>query len=406
MSTRKQILYSIVLLVLAGGVVTLYGAWASPPDQAGGMEGHDHAAMAGGGGDGETLNPVTLDERAARTIGVTFAKVERRALDREVRTVGTVRYDETRLASLNPKIEGWVERLHVDFTGATVRRGQPMLEVYSPMLLAAQEELILARRLVDEASSERAERNARSLLESARRRLSYWDIPTDRIRAIEETGQPTKTLTLRSPATGIVVEKNVVEGGRIMPGMDVYRIADLSTVWVEGEVFEKDLSLAAVGQAAEVTFQAYPGEGFQGVITYVYPTVSMDSRTGKVRVELENPDLRLRPGMYADIRLEVPGHHQALVVPRTAVLFTGERAVVFVRHGATLMPHEVRTGLVAGDEIEILSGLEADQEVVTSASFLIDAESNLGASMGGMDMGTGEAEPAAEGGHAGHAGHE
>jgi Cu(I)/Ag(I) efflux system membrane fusion protein len=405
MSTRKQIIYSVVLLILAGAVVGFYGLRSAPGSQAGGMEGHNHAAM-GGAGEGDQLNPVRLTDRAARTIGVTFAPVERTALVREVRTVGTVEYDETRLANLNPKIEGWVERLHVDFTGAPVRRGQAMLEVYSPKLVAAQEELILARRLADEATGDRARRNAQGLLEAARRRLAYWDIPDEQIARIEESGRPTKTLTLRSPATGIVVEKNVVEGGRIMPGMDVYEIADLSTVWVEGEVFEKDLSLAGQGQAAEVTFQAYPGEVFEGTITYVYPTVSLDSRTGKVRVELSNPDLKLRPGMYANIRLSVPGHDQGLTIPRSAVLFTGERAVTFVRHGdGTLMPHEVTTGLVAGARIEILGGLSEGQEVVTSASFLIDAESNLGASMDDME-GVADMDDGAAMDHGGHSGHE
>ncbi|NIQ58574.1 MAG: efflux RND transporter periplasmic adaptor subunit [Gammaproteobacteria bacterium] len=348
------------------------------------MEGHNHAAM--GGGEGDQLNPVRLTEGEARTIGVTFATVERKPLDRRVRTVGTVEYDETRLANLNPKIEGWVERLYVDFTGAPVRQGQPLMEVYSPKLVTAQEELILARRLADEAGGERAQRNAQDLLESARRRLAYWDIPEAEIERIEAADAPSKTLTLRAPASGIVVEKNVVEGGRIMPGMDVFEIADLSTVWVEGEVFEKDLSLATEGQAVEVTFQAYPGEVFEGVITYVYPTVDVESRTGRVRVELENPGLRLRPGMYANIDLEVEGHHQGLAVPRTAVLHTGERAVVFVRHAdGRLVPHEVTTGLVAGTEIEILDGLQEGQRVVSSASFLIDAESNLGASMADME---------------------
>ena len=385
MSARKQTLYSVILLALAATAVAWYTLAAAPPDTAGGMEGHNHAAM-GGGGDGDALNPVRLSDDAARTIGVTFATVERKALEREVRTVGTVAYDETRLASLNPKIEGWVERLRVDFTGAPVRKGQPMLDVYSPALVAAQEELILARRLANEAVGERAKRNADGLLESARRRLRYWDIPADQIARIEATGQPTKTLSLRSPATGIVVAKNVVEGARIMPGMDVFQIADLSTVWVEGDVFEKDLALATEGQPARVTFQAYPGEVFEGVITYVYPTVSMDSRTGQVRVELENPGLRLRPGMYAEVRLAVAGRTDGLTVPRSAVLFTGERAVVFVRHDdGTLMPHEVSTGLVAGQDVEILAGLEEGQRVVSSASFLIDAESNLGASMSGME---------------------
>jgi RND family efflux transporter MFP subunit len=258
------------------------------------------------------------------------------------------------------------------------------MDVYSPKLVTAQEELILARRLANEAGSERAQRNAQDLLESARRRLAYWDIPADEIQRIEAAGEPSRTLTLRAPASGIVVTKNVVEGDRIMPGMDVFEIADLSTVWVEGEVFEKDLSLATEGQAAEVTFEAYPGEVFRGEITYVYPTVSMESRTGRVRVELANPGLRLRPGMYANIELAVR-QHEGLAVPRTAILHTGERAVAFARMpDGTLMPHEVTTGLVAGDEVEILDGLQEGMRVVRSAGFLIDAESNLGASMAGM----------------------
>jgi membrane fusion protein, copper/silver efflux system len=385
MSTRKQILYSLILLVIAAAVVGFYSLTAGPAQSGGAMDGHDHSAM--GGGD-DQLNPVRLTERGARTIGVTFATAERRPLDRVVRTVGNVEYDETRLSNLNPKVDGWVERLYVDFTGAPVRRGQPMLEIYSPMLVTAQEELILARRLVDRAVGERAEKNARDLLESARRRLSYWDISADVIRRIEESGQPRKTLTLTAPASGIVTEKNAVEGARIMAGMDVYKIADLSTVWIEGEVFEKDLSLAIEGQVATVTFQAYPGEAFAGTVTYVYPSVSRESRTGRVRVELANPGLRLRPGMYANIELKVEGHHVGLVVPRSAVLFTGERAVVFMRHDdGLLMPHEVTVGLAAGTFIEILAGLPDGAEVVTSASFLVDAESNLGAAMDAMDNG-------------------
>ena len=397
MSTKKQILYSILVLALAGGGVAYYVA-AAAPTRSTGMEGHNHAAM--GGGSGDAMNPVQLTDRAARAIGVTFATAKRETLDRSIRTVGAVGYDETRLTHLNPKIEGWVERLHVDFTGAPVERGQPMLDVYSPRLVTAQEELILARRLADEAEGERASRNAAELLDAARRRLAYWDIAESEIAAIEEAGEPRRTLTLRAPAGGVVVAKNVVEGGRIAPGMTVFEIADLSTVWVEGEVFEKDLSLATEGQTARVTFQAYPGEVFEGEITYVYPTVSMESRTGRVRVELENPGLRLRPGMYADITLEVPDHHEGLVVPRTAILHTGERSVAFVHQpDGTLVPREVSTGLVAGDAIEVLAGLDEGQKVVSSASFLIDAESNLGASMAGMEETSG-GEAASD--HAGH----
>src|SRR5690606_13295249 len=256
-------------------VVGRYVAWAAPADRSGGKAGHDHSAMSGGGD--EPLDPVRLTDRSARAIGVTFARVERRPLDRSVRPVGTGECDDTRLAALNPKIDGWVERLYVDFTGAPVRRGQAMLEVYSPMLVTAQEELVLARRLADAATGDRAAGNARTLLESARRRLAYWDISEDEIARIEASGRTRKTLTLRAPATGIVVAKNVVEGGRIAAGSDAFEIADLATVWVEGEVFETDLSLVSPGQEAEVTFQAYPGEVFDGVVAFVYPSVSLDS---------------------------------------------------------------------------------------------------------------------------------
>jgi len=390
MSTRKQIglslgLVALALILVGGFVYTSRGDAA----QEGGMEGHNHAAMTAGG---DELKPVRLDPESARRIGVTYATATRRSFAQSVSTVGNVTYDETRLVNVNPKIAGWVEKLYVDFTGAPVRQGQPLMAVYSPMLVAAQEELILARRLADEAAAaggERATVNANDLLASARRRLSYWDIPEVQIRRIEETGASQKTLVLNSPASGIVVEKMVVEGGRIMPGMDVYRIADLSRVWVEGEVFEKDLSLVGLGQSARVTFEAYPGEVFFGRITYVYPTVAVESRTGRIRVELANPDLRLRPGMYAKVELEAAAERPALMIPRAAVHFTGERSLVFVRGaGDVLSPREITTGLLAGGNIVVLAGLAEGEVVVSSANFLIDAEANMGLSTAAMEAGS------------------
>jgi RND family efflux transporter MFP subunit len=280
------------------------------------------------------------------------------------------------------------------------------------MLVSAQEELILARRLADEArsGSERAHGSSGELLEAARRRLRYWDVPAEEIARVETSGTPQRTITLRSPVSGVVVEKSVVQGSRIMPGMDIYRIADLSRVWVEGEVFEKDLSLVRLGQAARMSFEAYPGEEFSGTVTYVYPDVSLESRTGRIRVELPNPGLRLKPGMYARLELTADRDGTSLMVPRSAVHETGARSIVFVRHGDTLMPHEVTPGLIAGNDIEILSGIEAGMQVVSSANFLVDAESNMGSSIGsipGMDStlavpGAGGSTPAAPGGHIGH----
>jgi RND family efflux transporter MFP subunit len=342
--------------------------------------------MAAAAGDGR--QPVHLDAESARRIGVTYAVAERKSLARAIQTVATVTYDETRVANVNPKIEGWVERLHVDFTGAPVRRGQALLEIYSPMLVAAQEELILARRLADEAAGDPSTdtaRRARELLDAARRRLAYWDIAADEIARIEQTGVPQKTLTLRAPAGGIVVDKAVFEGSHVVPGMDLYRIADLSSVWVEGEVFEKDLGLVREGQTARVTVDAYPGREFAGRITYIYPIVSLESRTGRVRIELANPALALKPGMYARIELEVGTGAAALVVPRTAVHATGEHAYVFVSEpGGALVAREVTTGIIAGQDIQVLGGLAEGETVVASANFLIDAESSMRSAIGSM----------------------
>jgi membrane fusion protein, copper/silver efflux system len=401
MNTHKQVVLSLVLVGLSVGAVGLYSAVGTPETAAAGSSehnGHGTAkAVRGTGG------PVHLTAEEARRIGVTYAKVERRTLTREVRAVGIVTYDETTLATVNPKIEGWVERLYVNFTGAPVHRGEPLMEVYSPMLVSAQEELILARRLVDEAvagGSERAASNGRELLESARRRLRYWDIGEAEIERIERAGTPRRTLTLTAPASGLVVEKNVVQGGRIMPGMDLYRIADLSRVWVEVDVFEKDLSLLRSGQHGNISFDSYPDREFEGLVTYLYPTLNVQARTGRVRLELANPGGTLKPGMYARVRLHLSAPAEALVVPRTAVLQTGQRAVVFVRGAdGMLTPREVRVGLAVGNDLELLSGLQVGEQVVSSASFLIDAESNLGASLEAMQgmagAGTGQGEPQA-----------
>jgi len=386
MTTRKQFGLSALIVIVAAAAVAIQlrtgesgGAQASP-------EGHDMAAMTAGSGE---MGPVVLDREAARRIGVAFATVEYRSLPLSARTVGTVVYDETRLATVSPKVEGWVEELYVDFTGAPVRVGEPLMEVYSPQLVSAQEELILAARLVAEAGTGRVSENASRLLESARRRLAYWDIPEDEIRRIEESGAPTKTLTLRAPASGIVVEKNVVQGDRIMPGMTVYRIADLSLVWIEADVFEKDLALVAEGQRALISFEAFPGRVFSGPVTYVHPTVSIQSRTARIRLELPNPDLALKPGMYADITLQVPPLAPAAVVPSSSVIETGERALVFVQSAdGALLPREVTVGRTSGQFTQILEGLAVGERVVSAAAFLVDAESNLGTMTGDVGQAT------------------
>lgn len=375
MSTSRQIGISLFLVAAATSVV-LYQLRSGPVDEGAAEGEHDMAAMLAGGGE---MQPVVLDAEASQRIGVAFSTVEHRQLPTVVRTVGNVVYDETRLTTVSPKVEGWVEELVVDFTGAPVQAGEPLLRLYSPALVTAQEELVLAVRLVRNASADRARQNAEDMLASSRRRLAYWDVPVDEIQRIEESGEPTKTITLRAPATGIVVEKNVVEGDRIMPGMTVFRIADLARVWIEAEVFEQDLALVALGQRATVTFSAYPGKSFAGRVAYVHPTVSTQSRTARVRLELSNAERMLMPGMYAQVEFEALAAPATLVVPRSSVLVTGERALVFVQApDGALHPREVVPGRTAGQLIEILSGLTVGERIVSSAAFLVDAESNLG----------------------------
>ncbi len=385
MRNGVQIGLSALVVVVAAGFVAIQLRSNVPAQTDDGMEGHNHAAMVAGG----EQSPVRLSLEDARRIGVTFATAERRSLPQTVQALGTVGYDETGLVTVNPKIEGWIEQLFVDFTGAPISKGQPLMAVYSPMLVSAQEELVLAARLVRDAGEGRARDNARALLESARRRLEYWDIPLDEIRRIEETGEVTRTVTLRAPASGVVVEKNVVEGDRIMPGMTLFRIADLSRVWIEADIFEKDLAMVREGQGVTATFEALPGRSFAARITYVYPTVSMEARTGRIRLELPNPNGALKPGMYAKIALDIPAAQPSLVVPRAAVLSTGMRSLVFVQGSdGALVAREVVPGRTEGREVEILEGLSEGERIVSSAAFLVDAESNLGALTAGMDMTT------------------
>lgn len=343
---------------------------------------HDHAAAGATTG----VKAITLTDADARRIGVTFATATRDAISREVRTVGQITFDESRVHAIAPKIDGWVERLYVNTTGQPVAQGQPLLTIYSPMLVSAQEELLLAQRLqgdVTGADAGTAQRAA-DLVASARRRLAYWDIPASEIAAIERTGAVRKTLTLRSPVSGHVLEKNVLVGQKIMAGDALYRVADLRAVWVEGEVYEQDLASVRVGQTVRAEFQALPGERRTGRISYVYPTLNPETRTVRVRVVLPNRDLRLKPGMYATIRI-TGGARVALTVPRSAVLSTGERSIVFVRNASgSLGPREVSLGASYEDRIEILRGVSAGETVVASATFLVDAESNLGTALGGM----------------------
>jgi membrane fusion protein, copper/silver efflux system len=374
---------ALFLLILGAAVAAavLLGRRSEPSAAA--PAGHEHAAPAPAA---EARRPVHLPPEAARRIGVTFAAVTLGPMEREVRTVAQVTYDETRVSVVAPKVEGWIERLRVNATGQAVRRGQPLFDIYSPMVLTAEQELLLAKGLAGRLTGDSGEARdgAAALVEAARRRLQAWDVPHAQIEAVERSGAVGRTVTLLSPASGVVVEKPVVEGQRIMAGEPVYRIADLSRVWLEGEVFERDLSAARLGQPVTAEFAALPGTVRAGRIAYVSPTLDPATRTARVRVELANPGLQLKPGMYATLRFSARSG-PALSVPRSAVLVTGERALAFLKRAdGSFEPRPVTLGQTTEDRLEILKGLAAGDTVVASATFLVDAESNLGTSLGGM----------------------
>ncbi len=374
-----------LVLVPVAAVVT---AWwftrpaAAPPTTVGTV---DHAAMGMPASD--SASPVMMDAANARRIGVTFAPVTLEPLGREVRAVGQVVVDETRMRTVTLKIDGWVDRLYVDYTGQRMTRGAPLLTIYSPMLVTAQEELLLARQLTRDVTGSSADTRtgAEELVQAARRRLRWWDISDEQIAGVERAGTAQRALTIHAPVGGTVLEKNVTVGQRIMAGEPLYRVADLSSVWVDGEVYERDLGAMRVGQLVTATFDALPGVSMRGRIAYVYPTLSPDTRTARVRVSLANPASRLLPGMYATLRMESDARGAVLSVPRGAVLATGDRQLVFVRlANGQLQPRTVDVGAASDARVEILRGVALGDTVVASATFLVDAESNLGSALGGM----------------------
>lgn len=409
---RWQLLLNPQTAVVLGAALFLAVGCGEDRPPAGEMSAEEHAAMqAGERGGAEAApaatgqaegmadmdseepaarSPVHLSAEQERALGVTFATARRQTLQRTIRTVGRIEAPEPAVADVTLKTDGFVERLYVSTTGESVRQGQPMLTIYSPSLVAAQEELLTAKRLASrvDPGAEEAWRSAQSMLEAARRRLAYWDISEDQIERLETTGEVTKTLTLVAPVNGIVLEKDVLEGQRVMPGTRLYRIADLSDIWVEGEVFEQDLQFIREGSRAHIEVAAYPGEHLMGTVSFVYPMVDERSRTNRVRVTVPNPDLRLKPGMFATVFFDVTVIDDDIAVPLESVIVTGERNVVFVRDAdGMLNPREVVLGARAGGQVQILAGLGEGETIVASANFLVDAESRLagtGGSMPGM----------------------
>ena len=327
---------------------------------------------------------ITIDAHRQQLLGVRLAPAVREALGADVRTTGTVRYDETRQTDINVKLDGWIRQLHVDYTGQVVQRGQPLFTLYSPDLLAAQREYLLALRTRDgvhAATITDAREFAGRIVDAARQKLALWDFSADDIATLERTGEPREAVTFPSPAAGVVVEKTAVQGMHVTAGQTLYRLADLSTVWVEADVYEQDIGSVRVGQRATVTLDAYPGDAFQGRAVYVYPFVDEKTRTAKVRFQLPNGRGRLKPGMYATVQLR-GAESIALTVPTNAVLDSGTQRIVFVSSdGGTFTPRTVKTGRRTTERVEILDGLQEGEQVATSATFFLDSESQLRAGL-------------------------
>jgi multidrug efflux pump subunit AcrA (membrane-fusion protein) len=330
---------------------------------------------------------VELTSAQLSQFGVAFDTVKIRTLSNEMRATGIAVLDETRISQITPKFAGYIDRLYVNATGQPVRRGQPVASIFYPELVSAQNELLVAARLDRTAGQNNvpgSQSSGPSLLAAARQRLRLWDISESQIDEILRSGKVQRTLTLFSPASGIVVEKSVVQGQSVTPGMQLMTVADLSTIWITAELRESDAGNVRSGSPATIELAAFPGETHGGRVSYIYPTLEPQARTVKARIALPNRGSRIKPGMYGTVRITTPMAN-ALTVPSSALIQTGDRVYVFVRtSGGKLSPRDIRIGRTAGNYTEIISGVREREQVVASAQFLLDSESNLGEVMRSM----------------------
>jgi len=344
---------------------------------------------------GMKLVPVYADEQAAQPstsaalhlsaekqqlIGIQTAAVEVRNLVRTIRATARLNYDETKVAHVHSKVEGWIGKVFVGYTGQLIQKGQPLFTIYSPDLLATQEEYLLAlkgRQTLASSPIDGVSSGSEALLRAARRRLELWDMTDAQIRVLEEGGQPQKEITVYSTVSGFVVDRKAYDNVRVTPDLDLYTVADLSTIWAEADVFEYEASLVGTGQRAVVTLPALPGAAFAARISYIYPQLNSDTRTLRVRLDLDNPTFVLKPGMYSDVEIKI-GLGRSLVVPPDAVLDSGTRQMVFLDRGnGYFQPREVELGERGDDYTVVTHGLRRGDRVVTRANFLLDSESSL-----------------------------
>jgi len=327
---------------------------------------------------------VEIPQDKQQLIGVKTIAVAPRQIGKVIRTVGRVEYDERKFATVNMKFEGWIEKLFVDYTGMRVKKGDPLAEVYSPELLATQQEFLSTVRWARSAGEAKdgavggmLARDADAVVEAVRQRLRLWDISDEQVKAIEDTGRTVRTVTLYSPVDGTVIQKNAIQGMRAMPGEKLFDIADLSTVWITADLYEQELPLIAAGETAQISLSTLPGKELTAQLEFVSPALSGDARTVKVRMTVPNPGGRLKPQMFANVDIKI-GMGRRLAVPDDAVLDTGTRQIVYVDKGEGYFePREVTLGLHADGYREVLSGLKNGEKVARSATFLIDSEAQL-----------------------------
>ena len=356
--------------------------------------GMDYVAIYDGDEPDTGTNQIKISVDKVQKLGVRSEPAAMRSLDKVVKAVGRIEVDERRVFAIAPKFEGWVERLFVNATGQPVTKGQPLFEVYSPELVSAQREYAIASEAVKalKDAGDDPQASMKRLAESSLTRLKNWDISEEQVRALAQSGEARRTLTFRSPVSGIVMEKKAVQGMRFMPGDSLYQIADLSSVWVMADVYEQDIALVRTGGKAKISISAYPDRSFDGTITYVYPTLKPETRTIPVRLEISNPGNLLKPAMFAQVELPVGGKGKVLTVPNSAIIDSGTRRIVLVQLAeGRFEPREVTLGSRTDNYVEVMGGIKDGEQVVVAANFLIDAESNLKAAIGGF-------------GHSGHGG--
>jgi Cu(I)/Ag(I) efflux system membrane fusion protein len=373
-----------LLFLLSGPLLTAAPALAQTQQQAAAPE-KGKPPIGKGAAKKEAPAPeapaVEIPADKQKLIGVRTVPAALQSLGRTIRTVGRIEADERRSVIINTKVEGWIEKLHVNYTGSSVKAGQPLAEIYSPELLATQQEYLNVLKWKKGFQAEGLggllARDAEAILDAARERLRLWDISDDQIQRLEETGKPIRALTLYSSAGGVVTQKFAVQGMRVMAGERLFEVTDLSQVWIVADLYEGELPLVKIGDRAAIKLSYLPGQALSATVDYIYPTLSGDTRTAKVRFTLPNPQGKLKPQMYTEVEL---GIHlgRRLAVPGEALLDTGVRQVVYVDKGdGNFEPRTVTTGLRAEKWVEILKGLKAGEKVAASANFLIDSEAKL-----------------------------